>query len=131
MIRLVLATLLAAPVLAGCGGHAEAKPPACASYGGGRCAEDVAWSGPIYLTRNGMRLHQVIICGGTLHASETADKVYLRLHLGEMGPGSMSCAKVDVGVRLAQPLGHRTVVDSVGHRAVHVSQGRPPDHLVR
>ncbi len=134
MRRLIaaLALLVAAP-LSGCGGHASAGPPdpPCTPPAGGRCAQDVAWSGPIYVTPDGRRLHQVINCGGTLHATETASRVMIRLHVGAMGAGSMSCARVDVGVRLATPLGDRTVVDSVGGHVVRVVHGRPPDHLIR
>ncbi|HET9840523.1 MAG TPA: hypothetical protein VFQ01_00815 [Nocardioides sp.] len=130
--RLLLAWVLLL-LLTGCRWHGAegTKSTSCTPPAGGWCAQDSAWSGPIYLTRDGLRLHQVIICGGTLHASETADRVYLRLHLGAIGAGAMSCAKADVGVRLESPLGDRTVVDSVGGRVVRVVRGRPPDQLPR
>jgi hypothetical protein len=63
----------------------------------------------------------VVLCGGTLHAAETADRVTITLHVGAMGPGMMSCARVDVGVRLATPLGHRTIIDGVTEHVVHVA----------
>jgi hypothetical protein len=37
-----------------------------------------------------------------------------------MGPGSMSCAVPDLGVRLASPLGDRTVVDAVSGQTLRV-----------
>jgi hypothetical protein len=130
--RLLLAWVLLL-VLTGCRWHGAEGPDStfCIPPAGGRCAHDSAWSGPIYLTRDGLRLHQVIVCGGTLHASETADHVYLRLHLGAIGAGEMSCARADVGVRLASPLGDRTVLDSIGGHVIRVVRGRPPDHLIR
>jgi len=90
-------------------------PPA-----GGRCAADVAWPGPIELSADGRRLHGIVLCGGTLHASESADRVTIRLHVGALGAGVMSCARVDVGVSLAAPLGSRTVVDAVSGHDVRV-----------
>jgi hypothetical protein len=40
-----------------------------------------------------------------------------------MGGGSMSCAMVDVGVRLSSPLGQRTVVDAVSGKSLRVVSG--------
>jgi hypothetical protein len=74
----------------------------------------------ISLSTDGHRLHGVITCGGTLHATETDDTVTITLHVGAMGPGTMLCARVDVSVRLAQPLGQRTVVDAVSGRVIQV-----------
>jgi hypothetical protein len=54
-----------------------------------------------------------VLCGGTLHAIESADRVTLRLHLRRIGPGAMTCARVEVSVRLAEPLGSRPVYDAV------------------
>jgi hypothetical protein len=126
----LLLGLILGLVLSGCRwsrhGAASCTPPA-----GGRCAQDVAWSGPIYVTRDGYRLHQVIVCGGTLSATETTAAVSIRLHLGAIGAGAMSCAKVDVGVHLASPLGDRTVVDSMSGRAVRVVHGPPPNRHTR
>jgi hypothetical protein len=65
-------------------------------------------------------LHGVVGCGGSLHATENADTVTITLHVEAMGPGIMSCAMVDVGVRLAHPLGSRTVVDAVSGHDVKV-----------
>ncbi|WP_151081958.1 hypothetical protein [Nocardioides cynanchi] len=126
--RLLLPLMLLVVVVSGCASHAAAAAPphptpshaACTPPPGGRCAADVAWPGPIQLSADGRRLHGVINCGGTLHAAETADTVTLTLHVGAMGPGTMSCARVDVGVRLATPLGQRTVVDAVTGHTVKV-----------
>ena len=128
----LLLGLILGLVLSGCQWSRHGARPraaSCTPPAGGRCAQDVAWSGPIYLTRGGLRLHQVIICGGTLSATETAARVSIRLHLGAMGPGTMSCARLDVGVRLASPLGDRSVVDAVSGHVVPVVHGPPPDHL--
>jgi hypothetical protein len=124
----VLMAVVLSVVLAGCRQHGSdpqsgGPPPAsCTPPPGGRCAADVAWTGPIDVSADGLRLHRMLPCGGTLHATETSDRVTLTLHVRAMPTGSLSCALVDVGVRLASPLGHRTVVDSVsGHtlRTVH------------
>jgi hypothetical protein len=124
--HLVLVVLLVA--LTGCAWHqAAASPPtspsptSCSPPAGGRCAADVTWPGPIHVSPDGRRLHGVVGCGGTLHATETADRVTITLHVGAMGPGMMSCAMVDVGVRLATPLGQRTVIDGVTGHVVHVA----------
>ena len=137
--RLLLPLLLSALALSGCAFRAAAatdpgptptptssptsicKPPA-----GGRCAADVAWPGAIHASTDGLRLHGTVLCGGTLRAIETADTVTITLHTGAMGPGMMSCAMVDVGVRLAQPLGSRTIVDGVSGHQLNV---RPQPNL--
>jgi hypothetical protein len=123
--RLLLPLVLAVLALSGCAFGAAAAPntaptpsptSTCTPPAGGRCAADVAWSGAIHVSPDGQRLHGVVGCGGTLRAIETADTVTITLHVGAMGPGMMSCAMVDVGVRLARPLGSRSVVDGVsGH----------------
>ena len=121
MRRLLVAVLLAVS-LTGCTWRTGATPHAdsCTPPAGGRCAADVAWPGSIELSADGRRLHGIVLCGGTLHASESADRVTIRLHVGALGPGMMSCARVDVGVRLAAPLGSRTVVDAVSGHDVRV-----------
>jgi hypothetical protein len=119
--RLLAPLLLLLVVLSACASHAAAaprpdptpSPAACTPPAGGRCAADVPWSGTILVSADGRRLHGVITCGGTLKATETADTVTITLHVGAMGPGTMTCARVDVGVRLVTPLGQRTVVDAV------------------
>jgi hypothetical protein len=73
------------------------------------------------VSADGLRLHGVIGCGGTLNATETADQVTITLHVDAMGPGTMSCAMVDVGVQLTTPLGQRAVVDGVTGHVVHVA----------
>jgi hypothetical protein len=123
MTRRLLLLLLVVIALAGCRWHAAAEPHATASCTppvGGRCAGDVPWHGPILLSSDGRRLHARVNCGGVLHATQTDTTVTLRLHVGAMGPGSMSCAVPDIGVRLAAPLGDRTVVDAVGGGVVQV-----------
>lgn len=75
------------------------------------------------MSTDGRRLHGIVLCGGVLHATETSDRVTLRLHVGAMGPGAMSCARVDVGVQLHTPLGSRTVVDGVSGNAIRVMHG--------
>jgi hypothetical protein len=131
MIRRLLAPLLLLVLaLSGCAVHAAtatrpdptpSPTSTCTPPPGGRCAADVAWPGSIDVSADGRRLHGVINCGGTLRAKETADTVTLTLHVGKMGPGTMSCARVDVGVRLASPLGQRTVVDAVSGKTIMVA----------
>lgn len=126
--RLLLPLLLLVIALSGCASHAAAAPhtqptptPAsCTPPAGGRCAADVAWSGPIHVSADGQRLHGAVGCGGTLRATESTDTVTITLHVGKMGPGTMSCALVDVGVHLKSPLGQRTVVDGVSGKSVRV-----------
>jgi hypothetical protein len=127
MRRSVVLTVLLVAVLSACGSKqsvqpAGGPPPAsCTPSPGGRCAADVAWSGAIQLSSDGRRLHGVINCGGTLHAAETSGTVTLTLHVRALGPGMMSCARVDVGVTLGQPLGQRKVIDAVSGQAIHVA----------
>jgi hypothetical protein len=132
-----LLPLLLSLALSGCALRAAASPDSgrtpsptssptssptasCTPPAGGRCAADVAWPGAIHLSADGRTLHGVVGCGGTLRAVEAADTVTLTLHVGAMGPGTMSCAMVDVGVRLPGPLGSRTVVDGVSGHQVRV-----------
>lgn len=127
--RLLLLLVLSVLALSGCASRAAASPDpgptrspssTCSPPAGGRCAADVAWPGAIRLSPDGQRLHGVVGCGGTLRATETTATVTITLHVGAMGPGMMSCAMIDVGVRLAQPLGSRTVVDGVSGHHVRV-----------
>ncbi len=123
MTRLLLLPLVMLLALTGCRWDGVAEPQATASCtppAGGRCAADVAWHGPILLSAGGRRLHARVSCGGVLHATETPTTVTLRLHVGAMGPGSMSCAVPDIGVRLATPLGDRPVVDAVSGQTLRV-----------
>lgn len=117
----VLVVLLVA-TLAACGTGASGHARACVPPAGGRCAADVAWPGPIEVSADGLRLHGIVLCGGVLHAVETHERVTLRLHVGAMGPGTLSCARVDVGVRLDAPLGSRTVVDRVSGHELRVAR---------
>jgi hypothetical protein len=129
--RLLLPLVVLVVVLSGCASHAvaaprpdpTASPASCTPPAGGRCASDVSWPGSIQVSADGGRLHGIIDCGGSLHAVETADEVTITLHVGAMGPGTMSCARVDVGVRLATPLGQRTVVDAVSGKSLRVVGG--------
>jgi hypothetical protein len=107
--RRLLLALLVLLALTGCGRYGVAQPvtPSCSPPAGGRCAHDVAWPGAIHLSPDGRRLHGRIVCGGSLTAAESPDRVVVRLHLSAMGPGTMSCAVRDVGVRLASPLDGR------------------------
>jgi hypothetical protein len=131
-VRRLLPLLAVLVVLSGCGTGlwAEHRIPAspsatCTPPPGGRCAADVQWPGQIMVSPGGRLLHGVINCGGTLHVvSQTADRVVVRLHVGAMGPGAMSCARVDVGTRLAQPLGRRSVYDAVTGRRLPVVVAR-------
>jgi hypothetical protein len=130
-VRCSLATsavvlLLLGGALAACGGDAVSSYGDCTPPAGGRCAADVAWPGLIYSSHGGRVLEGVILCGGTLHAIETRGRVTIRLHAGAVGPGAMSCARVEVGIRLAAPVGHRQVLDAVTGRPVRVVGGRPP-----
>jgi hypothetical protein len=126
MTRL-LVVLLTTVVLSGCGAHAATAPTAtkpaatCTPPAGGRCAADVAWTGTIGVSADGRHLGGVVLCGGTLHVTETGDRVTIRLHVGALGPGAMACARVPVQVALDAPLGHRVVVDAVSGRTVRVT----------
>jgi hypothetical protein len=121
MRGLVVAIVLSA-VLSGCSWHCNAhvRGAPCTPPAGGRCAADVAWPGPIELSPDGQRLHGIVLCGGTLHAIETSRQVTVTLHVGAMGPGIMSCARVDIGVRLSVPLGSRAFVDGVSGTRLRV-----------
>jgi hypothetical protein len=126
MTRRLLLPMFLVLVLTGCRWHlgstdAAGPPPAsCTPPAGGRCAADIGWPGSIHASADGRRLHGKVICGGTLYATETAARVTIRLHVSAMGPGTMSCAVPDIGVRLASALDGRTVVDAVTGRTVRV-----------
>jgi hypothetical protein len=123
--RPVLPLLVLLCALSACGSAGSSTPatdPAgtCTPSPGGRCAADVPWPGRIQLSADGRRLRGVIDCGGTLHATEAGDTVTLTLHVGAMGPGTMSCVRARVGVRLARPLGSRSLVDGVSGKPIRV-----------
>jgi hypothetical protein len=121
MTRRLLPVLMLLLALTGCRWlTATEAASSCTPPAGGRCAGDVAWHGPIHLSADGRRLHARVSCGGVLHATENPTTVTVRLHVGAMGPGSMSCAVPDLGVRLASPLGDRTVVDAVSGQTLRV-----------
>jgi hypothetical protein len=121
MTRRLLPVLMLLLSLTGCRWHtATEATSSCTPPAGGRCAGDVAWHGPIHLSADGRRFHARVSCGGVLHATENPTTVTVRLHVGAMGPGSMSCAVPDLGVRLASPLGDRTVVDAVSGQTLRV-----------
>jgi hypothetical protein len=120
-----LAALLLGGVLSGCGGHVAAapRPDPCTPPAGGRCAADVAWHGGIALSPDGRTLGGIVLCGGTLHAAESAERVEIRLHVGAVGAGGMACARVPVTVQLAEPLGGRPVYDAVSGHRIPVGRG--------
>jgi hypothetical protein len=125
----VAGLLLVALMLGGCGfalqGTGGRPSATCTPPAGGRCAADVAWPGHILVTPDGRRLHGRVPCGGTLSlVAQTSSRVTIRLHVGAMGPGTMSCALPDVGVRLDAPLRGRTVYDAVSGRSVPVEVAR-------
>jgi hypothetical protein len=74
------------------------------------------------LTSDGLMLTGVVLCGGTFHATESGDRVTLRLHVPAIGAGAMLCARVEVSVRLQEPLGRRPVYDEVSGGLVRVSR---------
>jgi hypothetical protein len=126
-MKRLLVVLLTAAVLSGCGAHAATQPTetepaaACTPPAGGRCATDVAWTGTIGVSADGRHLGGIVLCGGTLHATETDGRVTIRLHVGALGPGAMACARVPVRVALDAPLGHRVVVDAASGRTIRVT----------
>jgi hypothetical protein len=126
MRRTVVVALVMGAILSACGAKQSVEvtsppPSSCTPSAGGRCAAYVPWSGRIHLSPDGRRLHGIVDCGGTLHATETGDTVTLTLHVSALRPGMMSCARVDVGVTLAQPLGQREVLDGVSGRPIQVA----------
>jgi hypothetical protein len=128
-MRRLLSCAVLAVALTSCGSRdgsfVDGRPPpsSCTPPAGGRCAADVPWPGPIDVTTDGRLLHGIIDCGGTLTAvTQSSDRVTVRLHVDARGPGMMSCARVDVGVRLTDPLGGRPVYDAVSGRRIRVEQ---------
>jgi hypothetical protein len=124
-MRRLLALVLLGFVLTACGGRAAGighpkAPDTCTPPAGGRCAADVAWSGPIELAADGRSLQGIVLCGGTLRADETDARVTITLHVPALRGGAATCARVLVKVFLATPLGTRTVVDGVSGRTVRV-----------
>jgi hypothetical protein len=124
-MRTLLAILVLAAALTSCGSHDQASPAApssapCTAAGGGRCAGDAAWKGPIRLSSDGQRLYGEVPCGGILTAVESAGRVTIRLDLRAVRPGGLTCALADVGVTLPDPLGSRSVVDAVSGRTIRV-----------
>jgi hypothetical protein len=130
MRRLAPALAVLALLLTGCGAHAadargrpDPSPSSCTPPAGGRCSADVAWRGGIALSPDGRTLHGIVLCGGTLHATESADRVEIRLHVGAVPAGGMTCARVNVSVRLSEPLGSRPVYDAVSGDRIPVGRG--------
>jgi hypothetical protein len=120
-VMTLLAVLLTLTACSQARARVAPPPDRCTPPAGGRCAADVAWPGPIEVSADGRRLHGIVLCGGTLRVvGQTPDRVTLRLHVGAMGPGTMSCARVDVGARLAKPLAGRAVYDAVSGRRLAV-----------
>ncbi len=124
-MRRLLALVLLGFVLSACGGRVsvignQQAPDTCPPPAGGRCAADVAWHGPIGLAPDGRSLHGVVLCGGTLRASETDARVTITLHVPALRGGAVTCARVQVEVSLEHPLGTRTVVDGVSGRTLRV-----------
>lgn len=120
MRRLLPALAVFVLLFTGCGTHGagasgtpDPSPTTCTPPAGGRCAGDVAWRGPISLASDGRTLYGTVICGGTLHATESPDRVDLLLHVGAVPRGGMTCARVKTAVRLSEPLGSRPVYDAV------------------
>jgi hypothetical protein len=130
MRRLVPALAALTLLVTGCGSHAAPiGTPApsvstCAPPAGGRCAGNVAWPGRISVAPDGYTLSGPVLCGGTLHATESKDRVTLRLHVGAIGPGAMTCARVEVSVRLLEPLGARPVYDALTGARIPVGTAR-------
>jgi len=123
--RLLVPLLLVMLVLSACRGPAVAPrtDASCSPPAGGRCASDLAWRDPLQISADGRRLYGGrVACGGRLRAVETADRVTVTFHVSRMGPGTMTCALVDVGVRLASPLDGRPVYDAVSGRQIRVAE---------
>jgi len=84
----------------------------------------VPWDGSIIVSPDGRTLHGIVPCGGTLEIiSQTADRVEVRLRVGALGPGVMTCARVDVAVQLDGPLDGRPVYDAVTGQTLTVVSG--------
>jgi hypothetical protein len=129
-MRRMLALLAAGLVVTACGPGQRATvdrhpPPTCSPPAGGRCASDLPWHGAIDVSPDGRRIGGVVLCGGTLRATESALRVTITFHVGRMGPGTMTCARVPVVVVLDQPLGNKTVVDAVSGRTLRVVHVAP------
>lgn len=126
MRRLLLLLAVCLLLSSGCGSRTAVTgtpPPTlstCSPPAGGRCAGDVAWRGPMSLSSDGLMLTGVVLCGGTFHATESSDRVTLRLHVAAIGAGAMLCARTEVSVRMDEPLGNRPVYDAVSGDRIRV-----------
>jgi hypothetical protein len=77
-------------------------------------------------TPNSRSIIGVFNCGGQLTARETPTQVVLRYVAPDIAPGAASCASVPLIVRLAAPLGRRTVVDAATHQPLDLLRWNTP-----
>ena len=113
LIVAAAALLIVAPLTA-CQSSADSHPSsACTPPAGGRCPGPRPIGDPLILDEHGHRLHAIFLCGGRLNAVTTTAKVTITYVASRVPAGAMQCARVDLAVHLATPLGHRVVVDGV------------------
>jgi hypothetical protein len=110
------AVALGIVTVASCGSGSRPAATGCHPGAGGRCAgaEPVAAAlvGSLHPTPDRRTVWGRFPCGGRLTARETAQQVALTYVASAVGHGAMSCALVPLAVVLAEPLGHRRVVDA-------------------
>jgi hypothetical protein len=132
------AALLSVLAIAGCAGSSggtlagsppssapspSASPiPSCSPPAGGRCPGPLPIPGPLAVDSSGTHLSGYFLCGGTLAARESSQQVDVTYKGSAVRAGGMACARVQLTVALAQPLGSRSVIDTATGKHVTVTK---------
>jgi hypothetical protein len=98
--------------------HGTPTPAPCKIRAGARCPGpapvDSALIGQLYLaSRTQLAIYGDFQCGGQLRATESTQLVTITYVASRVRTGAMTCAKVNLSVRLAEPLDGRRVIDGV------------------
>ena len=101
---------------------AASPTPSCSPPAGGRCPGPLPIPGPVAVDSSGTHLSGYFLCGGTLAARESDQQVDLTYTGSAVRAGGMACARVQLKVVLARPLGSRTVIDTATGKQVTVTK---------
>src|SRR5581483_6805765 len=96
----------------------------CTPPAGGRCAGPAPIStwlhGPLTLSADGRTISGRFGCGGRLSADETPSTVTITFHASAVKTAGLSCAMIELQVRIRAVLGARVVKDGVTGEVLEV-----------